>query len=134
MMAAGVLYLVNSRSFREGREKAILQQNVAWCMEAISRDVRQAARAGIPSGSRLVLKDADGSTLAEWKLETLNGEPRIKRGNQVMAPEDCSLLGFSAANADTSTVSVTLELEDGAQNKVRLQSRITLRNHDAGGS
>jgi prepilin-type N-terminal cleavage/methylation domain-containing protein len=133
MMAGGVIYLVNSRSFREGREKAILQQNAAWCLEAIARDARGAARATFPSGSRIVLYDEDGVKIAEWRREVLGDQARLKREAQYMAPQTCSALTFAPGNADTSTVTITLEMEDAAQNRVQLSSQVALRNHDAQG-
>jgi type II secretory pathway pseudopilin PulG len=132
--AAGVIYLANARSFRDGREKAILQQNLTWCVEAISRDARAASRAQVPSAQRMILYGVDGSVLATWDLVSANGASHLRRNGKVMAPEACTALVFSIANPDTSTVGVTLEFMDPEADRIQMTSRITLRNRYASAS
>lgn len=127
-LAAGFIYLTSERSFRQGREKVVTQQNAAWCMEELSRDLRASRRVDLVNANHAVLYDVEGAVFAAWRRGPDAGVDRLLRNDEAMAPEECTLLEFAYLNADSSTVSVFLELADDGINKVRLDSRVTLRN------
>jgi len=132
-LAAWYVYGTNQRAFNQGREKLLVQQNASFCLDAVARDVREAWRVDYVNSNRILLYDTAGVLTNTWELGTENGENRLKRNNVSMAPEECTALVFSILNPDSSTVGVELELMDDAENRVRIMTRSTLRNHEADG-
>jgi type II secretory pathway pseudopilin PulG len=133
-LSAWYVYGTNQRAFKQGREKLLVQQNASFCLDAVARDVREAWRVDYVNSSRILLYDTHGVLTSTWEMGTENGENRVKRNNVSMAPEECTDLVFSVFNPDSSTVEVELELMDDAENRVRVMTRSTLRNHDVGGT
>lgn len=127
-LAAGFIYLTSERSFRQGRDKLLTQQNAAWCLEEMSRDLRVAGRTELLNASHAVLYDAAGNNFATWKLGSEGGLNRVMRNDEPVVPEECTLLEFGYWNADSSTVFLNFELADEGINRVRMDSRVTLRN------
>lgn len=130
--AGAVVYLVNQRSLGQGRDKVLAQQNATWCLESMARDTRRARRVELPAPGRMVLYDTGGAVISTWDLGAVNGKNRLERNGVAMAPETCTSLAFSL-NPDSSAVGMSLELEDAAQNRVRVESEAALRNRWSGG-
>ena len=133
-LAAVILYLLNERSFDQGREKLMAQQNASWCLEAIARDVRVARRVDLVTAERMVLYDIDGAPISTWARGTVNGQSLLQRNGRSMAPEVCTALRFTLVNLESTAVDLMLELEDPAENRIRLETRSALRNHDVPGA
>jgi hypothetical protein len=82
----------------------------------------------------MVLYDIDGALISTWTRGTENGADRLQRNGLSMAPEDCTALQFTLVNAESSAVDLILELMDPAENRIRLETRSALRNHDVPGA
>jgi Tfp pilus assembly protein PilW len=132
-LAAGFIYLTNQRSFRQGREKLLAQQNLSWCVEEVSRDLRRAWRADPVSAQKIVLYDVEGFVFATWEMGSEGGQDRLLRNGTAMAPEQCTALQFSVAAPDTSAIGVDLELADASDNRMRMDNIVTLRNFEVTG-
>lgn len=131
--AAGLIYLTNQRSFRQGREKLLVQQNVSYCVEQMTRDIHEAWRADHVNDNKIVLYDVGGLVKSTWELGTVNGENRVFRNGIAVAPETCTDLEFTVLAPDTSVLGMTLELEDASLNRVKVESRAELRNFESRG-
>jgi type II secretory pathway component PulJ len=128
-LAAGTAYLVNQKAYRRNQDKLALQQMVTQNMEIMERKIRSAARAGIVSSpARIRLFDRSGTEITNFKLQNWGVTNKLLEGSQVMAEQSLINLQF-IPNADTTVVTVVLELQDAAKNKVALRSSATLRNH-----
>lgn len=134
VLAAGFLYVTNQRSFRQGREKLLVQQNVSWCVEEVSRDLRRAWRADPVNAQKIVLYDVDGVAFATWELGSEGGQDRLLRNGTAQAPEQCTRLVFSVEAPDTSAIGVDLELIDASDNRVALGDLVHLRNFETAGA
>lgn len=132
-LAAGVLYLTNQRSFRQGREKLLVQQNVTFCIEEMARDIRRAWRADHVNSAKIVLYDVGGVAYSTWELAVVDGENRLVRNGLSFAPEECTELEFTVLEPDTSALGMTLELQDDAENRVKVESQAALRNFESRG-
>ena len=53
--------------------------------------------------------------------------PRLFQDESPLAEAECTRLDFQI-NADTTTVTILLELQDEAENRVLYESKATLRN------
>jgi type II secretory pathway pseudopilin PulG len=120
VIAVGSVYLTNQRSFRQGREKLLTQQNLSWCMEEVARDLRRAWRADRVNAQKIVLYDTDGLVFATWELGSEGGQDRLLRNGTAQAPEQCTALAFTVAAPDTD-------------DRVRMDNVVFLRNFEAGG-
>jgi hypothetical protein len=129
-IAAGFIYLTNQRSFRQGREKLLVQQNASWCLEEMARDLRQARRVDPVNEEMIVLYDVQGLVFSTWERGSDGGESRLLRNGAAAAPEECTVLRFTVLTPDTSAVGVDLELRDAADNQVRVENKVALRNHE----
>jgi Tfp pilus assembly protein PilW len=132
-LAAGYIFLANQRSFKTGREKLLTQQNAAWCVEEVSRDLRRAWRVDPVNAQKIILYDVNGYPLATWELGSEGGQNRVLRDGVAMAPEQCTTLQFSVLAPDTSAIGVALELADPSDNRVRMDNIVALRNFEVEG-
>jgi prepilin-type N-terminal cleavage/methylation domain-containing protein len=133
VITAGFIYLTNQQSFRRGREKLLAQQNLSWCVEAVSRDLRRAWRADRVNAQKIVLYDVDGFVFATWELGSEGGQDRLLRNGTAQAPEQCTVLVFTVEAPDTSAIGVDLELADPSDNRVRMGDMVQLRNFEMAG-
>jgi hypothetical protein len=134
VVAAGFLYVTNQRSFRQGREKLLVQQNVSWCVEEVARDLRRAWRVDHVDAQKIVLYDVVGVAFATWELGSEGGQDRLLRNGTAQAPEQCTRLTFSVEAPDTSAIGVDLELADASDNRVALGDLVHLRNFETAGA
>lgn len=134
VLAAGFVYMTNQRSFRQGREKLLVQQNLSWCVEEVSRDLRRAWRVDHVDAQKIVLYDVDGLAFATWELGSEGGQGRLLRNGTAQAPEQCTRLVFSVETPDTSAIGIDLELADASDNRVRLGDVVHLRNYETAGA
>lgn len=130
-LAAGFIYIAGDRAFRQGREKMQMQQNVAFCVEAISRDLRRAHEVQLTGNGGLSCIDVQGTVYSTWDVGLTPEGTRLRHNTEPAAPEDCTVLEFEIVNADTSTIGLALELADAAENRVRMETRVSLRNKEA---
>jgi Tfp pilus assembly protein PilW len=127
VLAAGVIVLQSNESFRLGNDKVIMQGEATRAVEQIARDVRRSRMLGYNAGmpSRLVCYDTFGNQFAVYDKSgnqvTQNGSP--------LTDYPCTDLAFGI-NADTTTVDIVLELESKGFDKVKVESKASIRNRD----
>ncbi len=127
VLAAGVIVLQSNTSFRLGNDKVIMQGEATRAVEQIARDVRRSRWLGYSSGtpSRLVCYDTFGTQFAvyDWggagTKATQNGSP--------LTDYACTGLAFGI-NSDTTTVNIVLELQSKGFDKVKVESKASIRN------
>lgn len=129
-MAAGTAYLVNQDAYRRNEGKLELQRMVTQSMEIMERRIRSAARAAVPNVTppRIELYDRSGASITRFRMQALGATNKLFEGSQLMAEQALINLRFTP-NADTSVVTIFLEMRDTSMNRVALQSSATLRNH-----
>jgi Tfp pilus assembly protein PilW len=127
VLAAGVIVLQSNTSFRLGNDKVVMQGEATRAVEQIARDVRRSRWLGYSSGapSRLVCYDTFGNQFSvyDWAgagtKATQNGSP--------LTDYPCTDLTFDP-NADTTTVNIVLELQSKGFDKVKVESKASIRN------
>ncbi len=134
-LAAGAIVLTNQASFRRGREKIELQQETTRAVEQIARDVRRARWMAYDAGhpDELALLDADGTEFRVYELGEVDGVAHVLQNGAPLAEQECTALAF-AINADTTAVDILLELQDPAENRVRVESTAAIRNRNFPGA
>jgi Tfp pilus assembly protein PilW len=130
-LAAGAIVLTNQSSFRQGQGKLTMQQEASRSVEQIARDVRRARWIDYDAGSpdELVLVGADSTAFRTYERGLSNGVQKVLQDGAPLADMECTELSF-AANADTTSVLIVLELRDAADNRVKVQSTAAIRNRN----
>ncbi len=123
VLAAGVIVLQSSRSFRFGNDKVIMQGEATRSVEQIARDVRRARWIDFVASDHVVLYDTFHTQFAEYD----RAASRARRNGSPLSDYVCTDLEF-AVNADTTTVDITLELQSEAQDLVKVESKASIRN------
>jgi hypothetical protein len=123
------ILLANETAWDASRGKIGIQQETHRCLEEICRDVRAARWIGYDGGKpdELSLFDQEGVRFRRYRLETQDGVDRLFQDDLPLAEAECTRLDFRI-NADTTTVTIQLELMDEAENRVLYESKATLRN------
>lgn len=126
VLAAGVIVLQSSESFRFGNDKVLMQGDATRAVEQIARDVRRSRTLGWDgSGTHLVCYDTFGNQFAVYDWAG-SGNPVTQNGSPLT---DYACTDFALGiNADTTTVDVSLELQSRGQDKVEVESKASIRN------
>jgi type II secretory pathway pseudopilin PulG len=130
-LAAGAIVLTNQSSFRQGQGKLTMQQDASRAVEQIARDVRRARWIDYDAANpdRLALLNAAGGQFRLYELGASGGVQKVLQDGAPLADQECTELSF-AANADTTAVSIVLELRDAADNRVKMESTAAIRNRN----
>jgi hypothetical protein len=135
LFLAGIatVFLANQNAFARGRDKVVLQQNVTWAQEWITRGVRAARTVTITnSDSDLRTFDVDGNLICRYYRDSGTSKLMFQETSNATAkellPEKVNSLTFTP-NADTTRVQYVFEVEDRNFNKVIIRSSAKLRNH-----
>ncbi len=127
VIAAGTVVFTNQRSFKQGGNKLAMQGEASRSVEQIERDVRHARWVDYGSVSDITLYDQAGDLIHRYYLAGSGLDARVMQDNQPLVDDTCTLLHFEI-NPDTTTVVIQLQLQDPAQNKVRVDSKASIRN------
>ena len=130
VLAMGRIIQQNVRSWRQGQDKAILQQNVTETLEWMSRSVRASRRVEVAAAAMPTAEfrcyDESGTLTHTFRRVTTNGG-RLQQDGVEFVARKCT--GFTVTpDADTTRLTIALELEDGAFNRVAATTRATIRN------
>jgi prepilin-type N-terminal cleavage/methylation domain-containing protein len=127
VLALGRIVLANQRSWEQGRDKTELQQNTTEALEWMARSVRSARTVAVIDTTEFRTYDAAGSLVHTYELVAGVGQPRLHEDGSELTDRPCTLF-YVLPDADTTGVTLTIELEDRAGNRVAAQTRATLRN------
>ncbi|MBU1699089.1 MAG: hypothetical protein KJ970_17120 [Candidatus Eisenbacteria bacterium] len=126
VFALGRLILTNQRSWEWGRDKAVLQQNSTEALEWMARSIRAAGSLSTSSATSFSTHDSSGVLIHTYQL-TGGGDPRIQEDGVNLVDRRCTQFNV-VPDSDTTSLSLTLELEDNAGNLVLEMTRARLRN------
>jgi Tfp pilus assembly protein PilW len=126
---AGVIYLANQRSWDQGKDKLIMQQEATRCVETVARDVRAARWIDFVDATEIRVYDRTGTEFRHYELGATAGGNRVLQNGSPLVDLLCTELTFTT-NADTTVLGIALELEDGAENRVKVESRAAVRNRN----
>ena len=128
-LAAGSILFSSQRSHRQGQDKLVMQQEATRAVEQIARDIRRSRwvdwNSGVPS--RIALRDHFGALIRVYDRGAVAGVQKARQDGAALTDHECTQLTFTA-NSDTTTLSIQLELRDRAGNKVKVESKASIRN------
>jgi hypothetical protein len=127
VLALGRLILANQRAWEWGRDKAELQQNVTEGLEWMARSVRAARTVEITGTDEFRTYDENGSLVHTFQLANVGSQTRLLQDGSDLVDRRCTLFQITA-NSDTTSLTLEVELEDNAGNRVAGQTRVTIRN------
>lgn len=127
VLALGRVMLVNQSSFRQGRDKVLLQQNASEALERMAHSIRAARELQLVSATEFRTYDASGALVHTYRRQLTAAGQRLLEDGQELSSQHCAALSC-AANGDTTSLTISLLLENGDGEQVARQSRITLRN------
>lgn len=127
VFAMGYLILQNQRSWRWGRDKTVLQQNTTEALEKMARSVRAARRLAVVSGSKFSTYNENGALVHSYERAVVGGEGRLLEDAADLVDRRCTSFEVTT-DEDTTSVTLVLELEDDAGNRVAVTTRATVRN------
>ena len=131
LLALGGVMLLNQRAYGWGRDKIILQQNVTECLDRITRRVRMARRLEVVSASEFSTYDESGALAHTVRRALVGGQGRLQEDGADLVDRTC--VSFTAQpNADTTALTVAVELEDRAQNRVKFITTAVARSAGVG--
>lgn len=128
ILAAGTAYLVNQSAYRRNTEKLRLQQTATLALEEMEKKIRSGARAATPSADRITVFDQAGVEITRFRLSNVGPNFRLYEQNAILAQQELITLSF-APNVDTTSIVITLTLEDDSKNRVTMRAAAALRNH-----
>ncbi len=127
VIGLGQLILTSQKAWGWGADKVELQRNVAESIEWMARSIRSASSLVVAGSEDFTTYDADGNLLHRYNLGLSGGEKRLLEDNSDLVEQQC--MDFVVAtNADTTSLTLTLELQDDAGNRVAAMTTATLRN------
>jgi len=127
VMALGQLIIANQRSFEWGRDKVVLQQNSTEALEWMARSVRAATSLAVVDSTQLSTYDDAGTLLHTYALVNVGGVNRLHQDGADLVDRRVTRF-LVIPDADTTSVSITLELEARAGSRVQAFTRVMLRN------
>lgn len=129
LLAVGGVITLNQKAYGWGREKAVLQQNVSETLERLVRVVRGARAVQVVSSAEYRTYDESLALAHSVRLLPAGTGGRIQLDGIDMSPSSCTFFSV-VPNGDTTALTLVLELEDRAGNRVRYQTRSSVRNRD----
>jgi prepilin-type N-terminal cleavage/methylation domain-containing protein len=127
VLALGRLILTNQRSWEQGRDKTVLQQNVTESLEWMARSIRAAHTLTVVGTNEFRTYNEADSLVHTYQLGSVSGEPRLLQDGVPLTDRPCTRFSCEA-NPDTTSLTITLELEDHGGNLVAAMTRSTIRN------
>ncbi len=127
VLALGRLILQNQRSWEWGRDKAVLQQNTTEALEWMARSVRAARSLAVVDTSEFRTYDEIGALVHTYRRHITGGVPRLQEDGSDLVDRVCTRFRVDT-HADTTSLSIILELQDDAGDRVAARTRATVRN------
>jgi hypothetical protein len=125
--ALGRIILANQRSWEWARDKIVLQQNVTEALEWMARNVRAARSVDVVSPNELHTFDEDGNITHSFLREAVAGSFRLRQDGSDLVDRVCTQF-LVTPDDDSTSVTLVVELQDKAGNKVKGMTRAALRN------
>lgn len=127
VLALGRIMLVNQASWRQGRDKVTLQQNATEALERMAHSIRAARDLRVVSATQFQTYDASGALEHTYRRYQTNTGLRLQEDGRNLSDQACATFAC-AANADTTSLTISLQLQNEDGELVTRQTRVTLRN------
>ncbi|MBI5836770.1 MAG: hypothetical protein HZB25_05975 [Candidatus Eisenbacteria bacterium] len=126
VMALGRIVITSQKSWEWGRDKVVLQQNTAEALAWMTRSIRTARSVAVVDTSQFRTYDADGALAHTFRRVSSGGQWRLQQDGADMVARACSRFRVTP-NGDTTSLTLTLALQDSARDVVTDMTRVTLR-------
>lgn len=126
VIALGRIIVASQESWEWGRDKVVLQQNVQESLAWVTQAVRAASSLSVPDSNQVRTYDSTGALLHTYRRLSVSGVYRLQQDGQNLTPRTCTRFRV-LPNADTTSVTLTLELQDNENERVCDMTRITVR-------
>lgn len=123
VLAMGRIITTNIRSWNQGRDKAVLQQNVTEALEWMARSIRGARTVEVASSTEFSTYDENGTLVHTYML---SGD-RLHEDGSDLVDRKCTRFNV-IPDADTTSLVLEMELEDEAGMLVAARTRAAVRN------
>jgi type II secretory pathway component PulJ len=127
VLAMGRIIQQNVISWQQGRDKAVLQQNVTEALEWMSRWVRSSRSITVVSASELRCYDETGALTHTFRRTVVGGEGRLQQDGADLVDRVCPSFTVTP-DTDTTRLTLALQLQDPAGNLVAATTRAAVRN------
>ena len=127
VIVLGRIVLSNKTAFDWNVDKTLLQQNATEAVEKMARSVRAARTLAVTSSSAFSTYDETGALAHTYMRSLVSGEWRIREDGHDLVERACTRFAV-VPDEDTTSVKMTLELEDGSGNRVEVGTQVTMRN------
>jgi Tfp pilus assembly protein PilV len=127
VFAMGYLILQNQRSWEWGRDKTVLQQNTTEALEWMARSVRASRWLDVVSDKKFMTYDEDSVLVHTYELIEADEKEWLQEDGINLVDRPCTHFEVTT-DADMKSVTLLLELEDEAGNKVAATTRAAARN------
>jgi type II secretory pathway component PulJ len=127
VLAIGKLLIANQRSWEWGRDKVVLQQNTTEVLEWMSRSIRSARTLAVVDSTELRTFDEGGALVKTYDTAATGGQIRLRENGVPLIDRQCTRF-VVVPDADTTSVTVIVELEDRAGSRVEAMTRVAIRN------
>jgi type II secretory pathway pseudopilin PulG len=127
VLALGRIIVANQRSWEWGRDKIVLQQNATEALEWMARSIRAARTIALIDSTGFRTYDEGNGLVHTYRTVGSAGRLRLQEDGRDLVDRRCTAFSVRA-NHDTTTLSLWLELEDVAGNRVAGMTRTALRN------
>jgi Tfp pilus assembly protein PilV len=125
VLAMGRIITTNLKSWEQGRDKAVLQQNVTEALEWMARQVRASRRIQVVSATELRCYDESLVLMHTYRWQ--GAGTKLQQDGVNLSPRTC--LQFSVTpDVDTTSVRLALQFEDKSGTRVAGTTRATVRN------
>jgi prepilin-type N-terminal cleavage/methylation domain-containing protein len=127
VLAIGHIMLVNQASWRRGCDKVYLQQNATEALECMAQSIRSARDLRVVSATQFQTYDDVGVLEHTYRRYQTSTGPRLQEDSRNLSEQDCSAFACTA-NADTTSVTISLQLQNQDGELVTRETRVTQRN------
>jgi hypothetical protein len=127
VLALGRIILASQSSWRQGRDKAVLQQNVTETLEGLARSIRAARQVVVTSSEQFATYDETGALVHAYAITGSGASRRLQQDGVDYVDRQC--LQFSVTpNTDTTSLTILLELVNPDDVRVAAETRVVPRN------
>lgn len=127
IFAIGKILTSSQRAWAWGRDKVTLQANSAEALEWMARSVRAAQRLRVVSASEFRTYDETGALVHTYRRVLVGGVGRLQQDGTNLVSRTCNAFTVTP-DPDTTSLTLTLELQDASGNKLREVTRAAVRN------
>jgi prepilin-type N-terminal cleavage/methylation domain-containing protein len=127
IFAIGKILTSSQKAWSWGRDKAVLQANSTEALEWMARSIRAARRLQVVSTSEFRTYDENGALVHTFQRATVGGVGRLQQDGSNLVARTCTAFNVTP-DPDTTSLSLTLELQDDSGNKIREVTRAAIRN------